>query len=220
MRTASAIGWCLPLLLACACKTARERDLAAIEGRGLIAYDREAPAGAETFAAPTWTAGDAFVFVKGGRVRLAHHVEVREDGGYDLVEDESGAALRLDREFGELGLRSERHPEFDVALEPVDVRFSWPLWVGKRWSCHFVRRAAASEDAVPLVVKYHCDASETIDTQAGSFRCLRIWRTVQVAFEGNYIDRVQVLWYAPEAATVVRRLDDGVLTELVERHRQ
>ena len=34
---------------------------------------------------------------------------------------------------------------------PADFELAWPLWVGKRWSCHYVSRAPGRED-LPLFV--------------------------------------------------------------------
>ncbi len=203
-----------------ACKSSHATDAALkAHGLGLQSYDREAPAGTETYAAPNWKPGDRFVFTKGGKLRVGFTVAAREGGGFELVEDETGTALELDADFGELGEKERGASELHVVNDPVDSRFVWPLWVGKRWTSNFVVRAD-QEKPVPLIAHYRIDALEEIAVPAGKFRCLRMWRTVQLAMQGNYIDRVAILWYAPEAGIVVKRLDDGVVTELADVQHQ
>ena len=55
---------------------------------------------------------------------------------------------------------------------------------------------------------------------AGSFDCFRIWRRSQPLIEGSYLDKVSLLWYAPEVGNFVRRLEDNAVTELESFHRQ
>jgi hypothetical protein len=71
-----------------------------------------------------------------------------------------------------------------------------------------------------LLVSYECDATEEVAVAAGKFRCLRIWRRAHLAAEGNWIDRISIAWYSPEAGAIVKRLNDSILTELEEIHRQ
>jgi len=187
-------------------------------GKGLVSYDREPPPGAETFARPTWRAGDSFVYRKGGQARLPSLVEADGDG-WRLVQEEGRPALRLDADFGDLGQVPQEGEEGLVTNDPVDARFSWPLWDGKRWTCQFVRRTP-DELPFPLQVEYEVRGEEQVKVPAGSYRCLRIWRTVRPAKEGVFIARVALIWYAPEIGYVVRTLDDGIVTELEEVHRQ
>jgi hypothetical protein len=98
-------------------------------------------------------------------------------------------------------------PELERELAPADSRFAWPLWVGKRWVSHFVRKVPGA--GLPVLATYQCDARERITVPAGTFDCWRIWRRARPATEGKFL----VGW-------VVRRLDDGVLLELEEFHRQ
>jgi hypothetical protein len=205
------------LLVSCACRSTAAPQTA--HGKGLLSSDAAAPSGVETFDCPTWKTGDRYVFQKGGKFRMGFTAKVDEQGRRELVEDETGTALLLDAKLGELGQRSAAGSELDVTIDPVDVRFAWPLWVGKRWSCQFVQRSKKSE-ALPLFAHYRADAIESVTVPAGEFRCLRIWRTAQVAAQGSFADHVAVFWYSPDAGCVVKRLDEGLVTELAEYHRQ
>ena len=94
------------------------------------------------------------------------------------------------------------------------------MWRGKRWTSHFVRKQL-DQPALPLMVTYEVDAVETVTVPAGSFSCLRIWRRARVAeSEQRYLERVSVLWYAPEVGYFAKRLESGSLMELEEFHRQ
>ena len=136
-----------------------------------------------------------------------------------LIDEERGIALALDEDLGELGELEPSGENYRVRFDPVDARFSWPLWSGKRWSSDFVRRTEGG-DEVPLVVEYRCDGIETIEVPAGRLRCLRIWRTVTVAAEGDFVERAALLWYSPEAGYIARRLENSLLVELVDFQRQ
>jgi len=123
------------------------------------------------------------------------------------------------KDLSDRGQEKSGSPELSVANDPADYTVTWPLWVGKRWSCHYVRRAAGEAD-VPLLASYECDGFDTVKVPAGTFRCLRIWRRVRPAAPGNYVERVSIAWYAPEVGTIVRRLNDSMLVEAVEIDRQ
>jgi hypothetical protein len=188
-------------------------------GPGLVAADQTPPEGAAVHAAPTWLPGDRFVYQKAGQVRLPLRASELDGGGLGLVDEESGRTLLVGPEQLERGERFADDEKAGYQLDPGDQAVSWPLWVGKRWSCQFVSRAAGRAD-LPLIALYHCDAAERVTVPAGTFDCLRIWRRVRVAASGPYPERVGLLWYAPEIGAVARRLDDGLLAELVEFHRQ
>ena len=54
-------------------------------------------------------------------------------------------AQQLDQDLGDLGLFAapvgKAAPVQEIAIAPADARYHWPLWVGKRWSSHFLRKA-------------------------------------------------------------------------------
>lgn len=206
-------------LVACACRASGPHLPA---GPGLVAADRTPPEGVEVHQVPQWLAGDRFVYQKAGQARIALRASELAEGGLGLVDEQTGHTLLVGPEQLE---RGERAPEGrkggrgGFELDPGDQVVSWPLWVGKRWTSQFVSRADGRGD-LPLVALYHCDAVETVSVPAGTFECLRIWRRVRVAGEGPYPERVALVWYAPEIGAIARRLDDGLIAELVEIHRQ
>ncbi|MEZ5963714.1 MAG: hypothetical protein R3F56_07695 [Planctomycetota bacterium] len=205
--------------LAAACAAPRMPDGS---GRGLLSHDRTPPDGVETFQAPRWQNGDRLVYLRGDALRLTTHVEVTE-AGYDLVDEATGERQALTTTLGDRGELAPDprggQPRPVIEQAPADERYHWPLWVGKRWSCHFLRKAPG-QPPLPLLVTYVVEDVDEVTVPAGTFRALRIVRRANVAAEGTYLGRVAVSWYAPEAGVEVRRIDDGVLTELAELHRQ
>ncbi|TAH34353.1 MAG: hypothetical protein EYC70_15515 [Planctomycetota bacterium] len=216
----TSIGMILAVLLA----SCVSLELPEGSGMGLVTWDREAPAGAETFPQPRWTPGDRYVYLRGNELRLPLRVEAPAPGDpagaqWILVDEDSGIRVAYTEGLGELGQHKADAPLVTRVLAPMDAQFCWPLWVGKRWTCDFVSKSPG-QDALPLLASYHCDARETVTTPAGSFDCLRIWRRAHVMFPGTFLERVTVMWYSPQAGYVVRRLDDGILLELAELQRQ
>jgi len=188
-------------------------------GRGLVTYDREPPAGVETFAAPAWKVGDRFVYRKGGLSRLAFRLESIDGGVLRLVDEQAGMVMLYGADLSERGQEKPGEPELSMQHDPYDQVVSWPLWKGKRWSCQFVTRAPDRGD-LPLLVTYECDAIEDVVVPAGNFRCLRIWRRARPSVPGNWVERISIAWYAPDAGAFVKRLSDSTLTELEEVDRQ
>lgn len=186
-------------------------------GPGVVSVDKNPPKAVTPYQRPEWSVGDRFVFRRGGEQRIAVRVVAIDASSIVLVDEASGVLNRLDRDLGSVTLELESG-EVIGAWDPVDARFTWPLWVGKRWACRYVRRDGPND--VPVLSTYHCDAFETVTVPAGEFRALRIWRRSRPLLEGEWLDRTDVYWYAPECGQVVRRLEDTVLTELEEVHRQ
>jgi hypothetical protein len=190
-------------------------------GEGLTSFDREPPEGVETFDRPVWKEGDRFVFVRGGILRIAMRVtEASDEEGYVLVDENLGARTLLTPDLAAIGLDVPGQPDAMQRAEPAEPMLHWPLWVGKRWSAHFLRKRVG-QPPFALSATYHCDAIETIVVPAGEFRCLRIWRRLRVAdTERKFLERAFVMWYSPEVGYFVRRLEDGSLMELESFHRQ
>jgi hypothetical protein len=186
-------------------------------GRGLVAVDTEPPDGATRFGAPRWSEGDRFVYRRAGLVEIPVRVELAESG-YELVNEVTGQRTVLSPTFGERGERAAAG-ELSTTMDPEDASLSWPLWVGKRWGSEFTRRASRVDD-LPLVASYLCDAEETVQVPAGTFRALRIWRRARLAAPGRFPEHVSIAWYAPEIGAVVRRITEGVETVLVEASRR
>ncbi len=202
----------------------RSRTPVLAPGSGLASVDREAPPGATLIGRPEFTAGDWFAYRRGGRHRLRYRVVTDPDGsGYLLVDEDADRALVLDRDLAQLGEGSTPREnglvEWNVRKDPLDPSYTWPLWVGKRWSGDFVRRGADGTQ-LPFKTFYRVVATEQVVTPAGTFDTLRIERHASPATEGDFPDRVSLHWYAPEVGFLVRSLEDGFETELEEFHRQ
>ncbi|MGE0141649.1 MAG: hypothetical protein AB7I19_15185 [Planctomycetota bacterium] len=199
-------------LVGCA---SRPQPLAA--GPGLVSHDRTPPADAATFARPDLLVGDRFVFRRGGQERIAVRVSAIEEDAVEFTDEDRGMVNRFDRDFGAVELRDAAGATI-TRWDRVDARFHWPLWVGKRWTAQYVRRDEDGE--VPVLAEYSCEGRETITVLAGSFDALRILRRSRPLLDGEWLERVDVLWYAPLVGQVVRRIEDSVLTELEAAHRQ
>ncbi|MBK8976898.1 MAG: hypothetical protein IPM29_13345 [Planctomycetes bacterium] len=190
-------------------------------GAGLVSVDREPPAGARVAERPTPRVGDRLVYLRGGKVRTAfRYVEV-DDENIVLEEEDVGSRLVMDRDLGLLREEPRGAPESARMRSPVDAQLSWPLWVGKRWVCEFVSSGPGIAVPLPIRALYTCDAIETLATPAGSFECYRVRRVTQpIGREDKSYDRHHILWYAPAVGHFACMLEDGLLTELLELHRQ
>jgi hypothetical protein len=79
----------------------------------------------------------------------------------------------------------------------------------------------SKDGAQPIRVLYRCEARERIQTKAGSFDCLRIRRVARLEIPGQiYLDKVSLLWFSPKVGWWVRKLEDGIETELTQFQRQ
>jgi len=208
----------LPFLLVTACASAP--PLPEGKGAGLVAFDAAAPASTQVWGPPEWHVGDRFTLLRGGKLRIEFRVATITDEGYVLV-DGKGNRLKRGRDLSNVG---EWGPEGDEPLHvltPPDVRFHWPLWVGKRWRCQYSDRTAGAK-ALPVESSYQVEDLDTIVTAAGTFPALRIVRTSRLLMEGDgggYLDRVVVIWYAPDLGHEVRQIIGDTAVELVEWQR-
>lgn len=183
-------------------------------GRGLVTADDAPPAGAVTYARPTWRVGDAFALVRGEVATGEFTVEAIDERGY-VIRGAGGVRMRRDLDLGNLG---EWQPDGDQPLHllsPVDVRFHWPLWVGKHWQCEFVDRAAGGP-AMTMLADYVVEDLDTVTVRAGTFAALRIVRTLRLPAAGDRVmTRTQVIWYAPSIGSEVRQILGDTAVELV-----
>ncbi len=187
------------------------------EGPGLVRADDAPPPGAPTWARPEWRVGDRFTLVRGERLRGTFEVVARDEEGYE-IDVGDGRRLRRDLDLGNLGEREIADGEPTRVLSPVDVRYHWPLWVGKRWECGFVDRARGGQ-ALPMRASYVVEGLDRVTVPAGAFDALRIVRTLRLDLDGDWLTRTQVLWYAPVEGLEVRQLLGDTMVELerVER---
>ncbi len=186
-------------------------------GAGVVMCDAAAPAGAQTWARPQWRKGDRFAYVRGGVVPAALEVANATATHYAFGVG-NGVELRRDLDLGNLG---EWGPDGEPlhVLSPVDVRYHWPLWVGKRWSCEFVDRMRGGE-GIALRVDYAVEDLDVVTVPAGTFQALRITRSARRTDSDKFLPRWQVAWYSPELGTEVRYQNGDTLVELVERPAQ
>ena len=187
-------------------------------GKGMLSVDREPPEGAKVFEQPTWTVGDNFVYRRGGQSRLNFRVIEATEAGFVIEDVQSKMRRRFSPELAELGRFFPKREGFVRLTSPQDFRLKFPLWVGKKWSCHFVDNRPGEQLAI--IASYHCDKLETLDTKVGPLECLRIWRTARLESTDKFYDRVSVAWYSPEVGFFARRLEGDQLFELEEFEHQ
>lgn len=188
-------------------------------GRGLISVDRAAPAALDQIARPQWRVGDRFVYRRGGKIRLEFLVVEKTEQGYVLQEAGSNMEFALGLDLERLAEGVPGKPEEERRFAPADHVLTWPLWVGKRWSSEY-HLISPDSTPIPILANYECDARERITVPAGSFDCFRIWRRSRPLVDGNYLDKVSLLWYAPKVGYFLRRLEGEIVTELESFQRQ
>ena len=182
---------------------------------GLVSFDPAPPAGAQTWAAPTWHKGDHFELLWGGCQPLECTVAEVGEKEYTLV-DGKGNVLHRGRDLANLGEQESGKDHMTHLLEPADYRFHWPLWIGKNWRCQYVDRAAGS-NAWLIEAAYRVEGLDTVPTRAGTFQALRIVRTARrLNVEGTFADRVWVIWYAPDIGLEVRQVLGDTSVELTK----
>lgn len=180
-------------------------------GAGIVQFDREPPPGATTWQRPTWRVGDLFRLVRGERMKGEFVVTAATDSHYAIGVG-GGVEVRRDLDLGNLGEWAvDGQPLHE--LSPVDTRYHWPLWVGKRWACEFVDRARGSP-SLAMRAEYCVEDLDTITVAAGTFEALRIVRTLRLVGAPDQPTRWQVTWYAPAAGTEVRQVAGDSLVEL------
>lgn len=188
-------------------------DAAVPVGRGLLEATEAPPEGARTWQRPEWRVGDTFSMVRGEQMRGTFTVAAIEDGAY-VVDMGGGRLVRRDRNLGNLG---EWRADSGVArrvMRPVDVRYHWPLWVGKRWQCEFVDQLQGGEPVV-MHASYEVEDLDRVEVPAGAFDALRVRRTLRLADGGDrFLTRTQLIWFAPEPGIEVRQLLGDTMIEL------
>ena len=204
------------MLAAAGCRVAPRGEVAGAEdGRGLLAFDAEPPAGAMLWQRPEPRLGDCFTLLRGGHTRLTFRVvEVGANGS--TLQDEQGHRLRRDVELGHLGEWGATGEQAIQRLSPVDVRCHWPLWVGKKWRCEYVDSTAGGA-SLRIEAAYLVEGLDTVVVPAGTFQALRIVRRATLKADGEpFLDRTTFRWYAPSIGLEVRRVVDDTAYELVE----
>ena len=179
-------------------------------GRGLVQADATPPAGATTWARPEWQKGERFAAVQGERSHGAFVVVAVEPEAY-VLDVGSGLHVRRDNDLGNLGEWVTAGDAPQRLLSPVDMRYHWPLWVGKRWSCEFVDRMRGGP-ALPMRATYLVEGLDTVTVAGGTFEALRIVRTLhRLDAPEQFRTRTQVTWYAPAIGFEVRQLAGEVV---------
>jgi hypothetical protein len=190
-----------------------EPESPSLVGGGLIAVPAEAPPGTKTWDCPKWQLGDRFTMVRGEQMRGTFAVTAIEDGAY-VIDMGNDRLVRRDQSLGNLGEWHAATGEARRVMSPVDVRYHWPLWVGKHWQCEFVDRVRDGQ-AVKMNATYDVEGLEQIAVPAGSFEVLRIRRTLRLVGAGEqFLTRTQMIWFAPDPGIEVRQLLGDTLIEL------
>lgn len=203
------------ITLCAACAAPNAPQLAA--GAGLTRFDAEPPAGATTYERPTWQVGDRFTLLRQEVLGGAFEVVAIEDGVY-RIDAGAGHQLLRDADLGSLGSVSADGAAI-LTRAPVDVRYHWPLWVGKTWQCEFIDYLADGR-ALPTLARYEVEDLDTITVPAGTFEALRIVRRTQL-FRGEQRtpSQTHIVWYAPKEGLEVRQLIGSTLVELQQFER-
>lgn len=184
-------------------------------GRGLTYASTSAPAGVQSWSRPTWQVGDQFVMLRGEHMRGLFSVLAIQDHAY-VVDVGNGRQVHRDLDLGNFGEWSAETGQPLRLMSPVDVRYHWPLWVGKQWQCEFVDRAG-SDQAVMMSASYEVEALDCVTVVAGVYDALRIRRTLRLVGTGDqYLTRTQMIWFAPDPGIEVRQLLGDTMIELVE----
>ena len=185
-------------------------------GRGLLVADEAPPPGAVLYERPTWLVGETFRLVQADVNAATFTVEKVTDDAY-WVRGPGGLVMRRTLDFGTLGEWDGDQPV--RTLTPVDIRFHWPLWVGKQWRCEFVDQARGGR---PLRVEaiYRVEELDTVTVYAGTFEALRIERTLKL-LDGapEVLARTQLIWYAPSIGNEVRQVLGDLEIQLAEHKR-
>lgn len=189
------------------------------EGDGLVTVSPQTPpAGTVTFPRPKLLQGDRLVFEEGGAKKFAMRITRADENGYEFLQEGAGEIAVYDANLGVVEIRRPDHPHLRQMRAPADSTFSWPLWVGKRWTCIYVEKSPIM-GAQEIVVEYRADAMETIKVPAGEFNCIRIWRR-SLPTRGRFARNTAVYWYAPKVGFWVRKVVNGLETELIDFERQ
>jgi hypothetical protein len=185
------------------------------EGRGLVAFDPMPPAGAEVWNRPEVRVGDTYTLLHGGQTKVRFRVVDATAHGSTVVDD-AGHRLRRDPDLGNLGEWPTEGEDPLHVFTPVDVRYHWPLWVGKKWRCEFADRTAAGQ-LLNIQATYVVEGMDTVVVPAGTFPALRIVRRTALIETGEqFLDRTMVLWYAPSIGYDVRQIQDSTTFELLD----
>jgi hypothetical protein len=187
------------------------------EGPGLLAADPVPPEGARTWNAPDWRLGDSFTLLQGARLKMKFVVTEVTDQGYTLT-DERGTRLRRGKDLAILGEWPKEGAAAGHLLAPSDLRYHWPLWVGKRWRCGYVDKSVGGP-ALPIEVAYEVEGIDAIRTAGGNFQALRILRTSRPKVEEKdaaFLDRTMLTWYCPDVGLEVRQVLAETAVELLE----
>lgn len=194
------------------CLGPTDLEISTAHGRGVEVMTTTPPGGVEVYQRPEWQVGDRAILRRGNRELLSFRVESIDDRSMTVRSEDGRLQRELDLDLGELRWQLGERAQ-PVEFDPVDKRISWPLWVGKQWTSHFVKKRPG--DTLPVLARYHCDALEKVTVPTGSFDALRIWCTSRPDVEGDFEERVDVYWYAPEVGRVIRKLQGATMTELV-----
>tara|TARA_R110002072_G_scaffold67163_4_gene165133 strand:+ start:3830 stop:4507 length:678 start_codon:yes stop_codon:yes gene_type:complete len=182
-------------------------------GEGLVAVSEPAPAGAKVWSRPTWHVGDTFTMVRGEHMRGTFAVQAIKDGTY-VVDMGNGRLVHRDQDLGNLGEWRAETGEAQRVMSPVDVRYHWPLWVGKSWQCEFVDRVRDGQP-VTMSASYEVEGLDRVEVIAGAFDALRIRRTLRLVGAGaKFLTRTQMIWFAPDPGIEVRQLLGDTMVEL------
>jgi len=191
---------------------------AASVGRGIVSVSDAASASGKQWPRPEWRVGDRFTLVRGERMKGTFAVTSIVDGAY-VLDMGGGSEIRRDRDLGNLGHWRQGKDGPERSMSPADVRYHWPLWLGKQWTCEYIDRTRDGRE-LRMIASYEVEEMDRVTVPAGTFDALRIRRSLRMAdAPEEQPTTAQMIWYAPDAGLEVRQLLGDSMVELVEFER-
>jgi hypothetical protein len=172
------------------------------------------PAIAGSLAAPTWVAGDLWVYEwSSGKESGTKTVEVlglREAGGARYYVVRVGDAEHYYTE-GLHWAAAVREGKVEARMAPAQPWFQWPLAPGARWSGQ--SRFEHREAVVTHHDRFTVVGPESLDVPAGRYQAMKVTRETDKRDRDEY-------WYAPDVRWYVRWVGRRADTEFDERLRE
>ena len=175
-----------------------------------VAWSNQPPSGGQVTQAPKFEVGELWIYNlknyagSGNDYEYTFEIKsVNQNGTVDVeyknYETNKSSMQVWDKNHQRIGFRQK-----NGSINKTGNRgeYSFPLWVGKRWTKEF--RTSSTGGATNTYKRtYVVKGMELVDTPAGSFDAYKIWFSTQVVGASNayYVGH---FWYAPEVKMNVK----------------